>query len=74
MSFAGKWMKLVIIMLRKISQVKMPNIGAGGVAQVVQHLPSKHEPLSSNHSTAKKQKNNKNAKYRMFLFICGILT
>jgi hypothetical protein len=28
----------------------------GGVAQVVEHLPSKHEVLSSNPSTAKKKK------------------
>jgi hypothetical protein len=27
----------------------------GGVTQVVEHLPSKHEALSSNSSTAKKQ-------------------
>jgi hypothetical protein len=31
------------------------SIWAGGVTQVV-HLPSKHEALSSNHSTAKKKK------------------
>jgi hypothetical protein len=30
-------------------------VRAGGVAQVVGHLPSKHEALSSNSSTAKKK-------------------
>jgi hypothetical protein len=29
---------------------------AGGVAQMVEHLPSKHEALSLNSSTAKKKK------------------
>jgi hypothetical protein len=30
---------------------------AGRVAQVVEHLPSKHKTLNSNHSTEKKKKN-----------------
>jgi hypothetical protein len=32
------------------------NLKVGGVAQVVEHLPSKQEPLSSNSSTEKKKK------------------
>jgi hypothetical protein len=32
--------------------------GLGGVAQVVEHLPSKHEALSSNSSTAPLKKAN----------------
>jgi hypothetical protein len=35
---------------------KMQTWGAGGVAQVVERLPSKHKALSSNPSTAKKKK------------------
>jgi hypothetical protein len=36
--------------------VKMARCRAGAVAQVVEHLPSNHEALSSNSSTAKKKK------------------
>jgi hypothetical protein len=36
----------------KITRAKRP----GGMAQVVKHLPSKHEALSSNPNTAKKKK------------------
>jgi hypothetical protein len=32
------------------------SIGAGGVAQTVEHLPSNHKALSSNPSTIKKKK------------------
>jgi hypothetical protein len=34
----------------------------GGVTQVVEHLPSKHEALSSNSSTAKKQQEERQQK------------
>jgi hypothetical protein len=34
--------------------VHLKTLGAGGVAQVVQRLPSKHEALISNPSTTKK--------------------
>jgi hypothetical protein len=38
--------------------LKIPNTkkGAGGVAQVVEHLPSKHEALNSSPNTVKKKK------------------
>jgi hypothetical protein len=35
---------------------KFPFYGAGGMAQVVEHLPSKYEALSSNPNTKKKKK------------------
>jgi hypothetical protein len=40
-------------------RVKSGNLGAGGVIQVVEHLPSKCEALSSNPSTKKKRKERK---------------
>jgi hypothetical protein len=47
----GKWF---ILSQKNPSEKK----GAGGVAQVVEGLPSKREPLSSNPSTTKRKKEN----------------
>jgi hypothetical protein len=38
-------------------------LGAGIVAQVIEHLPSTPEALSSNPSTAKKKQKNKNVEH-----------
>jgi hypothetical protein len=40
----------------RLSQKYPTQNRAGGVAQVVQHLPSKYEALNLNPSTAKKKK------------------
>jgi hypothetical protein len=40
------------------AQAKSTALSHGGIAQVVEHLPSKGEDLSSNHSTPKKEKKN----------------
>jgi hypothetical protein len=37
--------------------LKMGKVRAGRVAQVVEHLPSKHKALHSNPNTAKRKKN-----------------
>jgi hypothetical protein len=46
----------LIIHLTNIYQIQQLYKLAGGVAQVVEGLPSKHEVLSSNSSTTKKKK------------------
>jgi hypothetical protein len=43
---------------------------AGGVAQVVEHLPRKSEVLSSNSSTEKKKKKNRDV-FRVGLVSCA---
>jgi hypothetical protein len=40
----------------KATWKKVETLGVGGVAYVVERLPSKHESLNSNSSTAKKKK------------------
>jgi hypothetical protein len=42
--------------MQNIFSVDIHNSRADGLAQVVEHLPSKHETLSSNSSTEKKIK------------------
>jgi hypothetical protein len=49
-------MELEIIMLSEISQPRKAKGWAGGVAQVVEHPPSKCETLNSNPRTVKKKK------------------
>jgi hypothetical protein len=44
------------ILAETLSQQNTSQKGAGGVAQVVEHLPSKNEALNSNPSTVKKKK------------------
>jgi hypothetical protein len=48
-------MKIAHILSHKQQFKKCNPMGAGHVTQVVEHLPSKHQGLSSNHSTAKKK-------------------
>jgi hypothetical protein len=47
------------ILLETLSQKYPTQKRGSGVIQVVEHLPSKHEPLSSNSRTAKKKKKKK---------------
>jgi hypothetical protein len=43
----------------KATWKKVETLGVGGVAYVVERLPSKHESLNSNSSTAKKKEKKK---------------
>jgi hypothetical protein len=55
----GQRMYYKHLILKKI-KVKKPKTGAGGLAQVVEHLPTKHKALTLNLSTAKKNRKERN--------------